>query len=185
MLHVFGGYVDVTHLALQHPFGAVPVLATDVHLRHLDLARLTSVFDFGRITGHLDGTIDDLRMVGWKPVAFKASLHTTDDGGRISQRAVNNLTAVGGGGLASGLRGMVLKLFDSFGYSKIALSCTLQGSVCHMSGIKPVNNGNGYLILAGSGLPHLSVVGHQHEVSWPTLISRLKAAIHSKGPVVE
>lgn len=182
-LHVFGGYINVTQLALKHPFGAVPVLEGDIHLRQLNLANLTSVFNFGRITGRLDGSIDNLRLVDWKPVAFKASLATTGDGGEISQRAVKNLTAMGGGGVASGLRGMVLKLFDSFDYRRIGLSCTLQGSVCHMQGLKPKDGG--YLIVEGSGLPHLSVIGHQHEVSWPTLISRLKAAIHSGGPVVK
>lgn len=181
-LSVFGGHVDVTRMALQHPFGDAPVMSTDIALRQLDLANLTGVFDFGRITGRLDGDVAGLRLVDWKPVAFEASLHTTGNGGRISQRAVNNLTSVGGGGMASGLQGAVLKLFDTFGYRHIGLSCTLEGSVCHMSGLKPA--GGGYLIVEGRGLPHLSVVGHQHEVSWPTLVSRLKAAIQGGTPVV-
>ncbi len=182
-LNVFGGFVDVTQLSVQHPFGAVPVLTGDVSLHHLDLASMTSVFDFGRITGRLNGSVDDLRMVDWKPVAFKASLLTGGDGGRISQRAVNNLTSVGGGGMASGLQGAVLKLFDSFGYRRIGLKCTLEGSVCHMSGLEP--SGGGFLIVQGRGLPHLSVVGHQRKVSWPILVSRLQSAIHGGGPVVE
>lgn len=182
-LSVFGGNVDVTRLAVRHPFGDVPVLSGDIHLQNLNLANLTGVFDFGKITGRLDGTIDNLRLVSWKPVAFDASLATTGDGGRISQRAVNNLTSVGGGGMASGLQGAVLKLFDSFGYNRIGLSCKLKGTVCYMSGLKP--EGGGYLIVEGSGLPHLSVIGHEHRVSWPTLVSRLKAAMHSGGPVVE
>ncbi|HET7267148.1 MAG TPA: hypothetical protein VFJ15_03500 [Oleiagrimonas sp.] len=182
-LSVFGGTVDVTRLAVRHPFGDVPVLSGDIHLDNLNLANLTGVFDFGKITGRLDGSIDNLRLVNWKPVAFDASLATTGDGGRISQRAVNNLTSVGGGGMASGLQGAVLKLFDSFGYDRIGLSCKLKGSVCYMSGLEP--KGDGYLIVDGSGLPHLSVIGHQHKVSWPTLVSRLKAAINSGGPVVD
>lgn len=182
-LSVFGGFVQVTNLAVQHPFGATPVLVGDVHLGGLNLASLTSVFDFGRITGRLDGDVKQLRLVNWTPVAFQASLTTTGKGGRISQRAVNNLTSVGGGGLATGLQGAVMKLFDSFGYSRIGLSCTLRGSVCHMQGIKPVDDG--YLIVEGRGLPHLSVIGHQHEVSWPILVARLKAAIHGGGPVIK
>lgn len=182
-LSVFGGTVDVTRLAVRHPFGDVPVLSGDIHLQNLNLANLTGVFDFGKITGRLDGAIDNLRLVNWKPVAFDAKLATTGDGGRISQRAVNNLTSVGGGGMASGLQGAVLKLFDSFGYDRIGLSCQLKGSVCYMSGLEP--KGGGYLIVDGSGLPHLSVIGHEHRVSWPTLVSRLQAAIHSGGPVVQ
>lgn len=181
-LNVFDGFVNVTRLSLQHPFGSTPVLAGDINLQRLDLASLTNVFDFGRITGRLDGHVDNLRMVDWSPVAFKASLRTEGEG-RISQRAVKNLTSVGGGGMAAGLQGAVLKLFDSFGYQRIGLSCMLEGAVCQMSGLEPVDDG--YLIVDGRGLPHLTVIGHQHQVSWPTLVARLKAAIHSGGPVIK
>jgi hypothetical protein len=180
-VNVFGGFVDITQLALAQPFGPSPVLAADVSLRQLDLGAITSVFDFGSITGPLDGSIDHLRLVDWQPVAFEAHL-LADQGGRISQRAVNNLTAVGGGGIAAGLQGAVLKLFKTFGYKRIGLNCTLAGTVCHMGGLESA--GDGYTIVEGSGLPHLEVIGHQHEVDWPTLVSRLKAATEGGGPQV-
>ncbi|MFK2904767.1 hypothetical protein ISP17_12450 [Dyella ginsengisoli] len=180
-LNVFGGFVDITGLALQQPFGDNPVLAGDIALRQLDLGAITSVFDFGSITGPLDGHVNGLRLVNWQPVAFDAQL-LASQGGRISQRAVNNLTSVGGGGVAAGLQGAVLKLFKTFGYDRIGLNCRLQGSVCHMSGLEPT--ADGYTIVDGSGLPHLNVIGHQAEVDWPTLIRRLKAAIDGNAPVV-
>ncbi len=180
-VNVFDGFVDITRLSLQGPFSPSPVLTADVQLRQLDLAAMTSVFDFGSITGRLDGTIDELRLVNWNPVAFKASL-LAGGGGRISQRAVNNLTAVGGGGVAAGLQGAVLKLFKTFGYKRIGLNCTLQASVCHMSGLD--NEADGYTIVEGSGLPRLQVIGHQAQVDWPTLVRRLKSAIEGNGPEV-
>ncbi|UGB44161.1 hypothetical protein LQ772_09075 [Frateuria edaphi] len=180
-VNVFNGFVDITQLALTQPFGPSPVLAADVGFRQLDLGSITSVFDFGSITGPLHGSIDNLRLVDWQPVAFEAHL-LADEGGRISQRAVNNLTAVGGGGIAAGLQGAVLKLFKTFGYARIGLNCALTGTVCHMSGLE--NTGDGYTIVDGSGLPHLKVIGHQHEVDWPTLVSRLKAATEGGGPQI-
>ena len=180
-VNVFGGFVDVTGLSMQQPFGDNPVLSGDIDMRKLDLGAITSVFDFGNITGPLDGSIHGLRLVDWQPVAFDAHL-LASKGGRISQRAVNNLTSVGGGGLVGGLQGAMLKLFKSFGYDRIGLNCKLQGAVCHMSGLEP--NDGGYTIVDGSGLPHLEVIGHQSEVDWPTLIRRLKAATQGNGPVV-
>jgi len=180
-INVFDGFVDITRLSLQGPFGPSPVLTGDVQLRQLDLGPMTSVFDFGSITGRMDGSINELRLVNWNPVAFKASL-LAGSGGRISQRAVNNLTAVGGGGMAAGLQGAVLKLFKTFGYKRIGLNCTLQASVCHMSGLD--SDADGYTIVEGSGLPRLQVIGHQTQVDWPTLLRRLKAAIESGGPEV-
>ncbi len=180
-LNVFGGFVDVTRLSLTHPFGDTPELAADLSLQRLDLGAVTDVFHFGKITGRMHGKVSNLHLVDWKPVGFKAQL-LADSGGRISQRAVNNLTSVGGGGVASGLQGAVLRLFKNFSYARIGLSGTLEGNTCHMSGLK--SSDGGYLIVEGRGLPHLTVIGHQRKVSWSTLVSRLREAIHSGGPVV-
>jgi hypothetical protein len=184
-LDVFGGSVTVTDLAMQHLFGATPRLAADIDMRHLDLAQLTSVFAFGEITGRLDGDIDGLRMTDWKPVAFDAKL-TANEGGKISQHAIKSLTEVGGGGIAGGLQGMALRLFKTFGYSRIGITCTLAGGVCTMGGITPDPNteGDGYTIVEGSGLPHITVIGHQREVDWATLVNRLAEATKGGGPVV-
>ena len=46
--------------------------------------------------------------------------------------------------------------------------------------------GNAFTILEGSGLPRLTVIGHNRLVDWPTLVERLAAV--GKGevkPVVE
>ncbi|MET0934773.1 MAG: hypothetical protein ABWX83_02225 [Luteibacter sp.] len=180
-LNVFDGFVDITGMTLSQPFGAAPVLAGNIALRQLDLGLLTSVFDFGSITGRLDGAFDGMRLVAWKPAAFKARL-VADGGGRISQKAVNNLTSVGGGGIAGGLQGTVLKIFKTFGYKRIGLTCTLKGDVCAMGGLGDAKDG--YTIVEGSGLPRLTVVGHQRDVDWPTLVRRLQAATEGGGPVV-
>lgn len=184
-INVFDGFVDVTRLALQQPFGSTPVLTADVALRQLDLALVTGVFDFGNITGRMDGTVGGLRMVGWQPAAFTARLQA-DGGGKISQRAVNNLTSVGGGVVAGGLQGKVMKLFQNFSYRRLALGCELRGDVCRMTGLADGRPpAEGYTIVEGSGLPHLTIVGHQSQVDWPTLVRRLQAAIHGGGPVID
>ncbi len=185
-MNVFDGFVDVTSLTMQQPFGVAPVMSADIDLRQLDLGQVTSVFDFGSITGNLDGTIHELKLVNWQPVAFDASL-LAGRGGRISQRALKSLTSVGGGGIAAGLQGLALNLFKTFGYSRIGLSCVLRAGVCTMGGLTPSGSGNqaGYNIVEGSGLPHISVIGHERQVDWATLVDRLKAATEGNGPVVK
>jgi hypothetical protein len=180
-VNVFDGFVDVTRMSLQDPFGTSPVLAGDITLRQLDLGAMTSVFDIGSITGRMDGTVQNLRLVNWSPVAFDARL-LAGSGGRISQRAVNSLVSVGGGGIAAGLQGAMLRLFKNFSYKRIGLNCVLQGTVCRMGGLD--SDGDGYTIVEGSGLPRLQVVGHQTQVDWPTLVRRLKAAMEGGSPEV-
>lgn len=185
-LEVFGGSVSVTNLGMLHPLGSTPRLAADIDMQQLDLAQLTGVFDFGEITGRLDGSIHGLDLVNWKPTAFDARL-VANSGGKISQHAIKSLTEVGGGGIAGGLQSIALRVFKTFGYSRLGLSCTLVNGVCTMGGITPDPDAddNGYTIVQGSGLPHITVIGHQREVDWATLVGRLKSATQGNGPVIK
>lgn len=185
-VNAFDGSVSVTDLSMQDPFGATPALAADIDMHGLDLAQLTSAFDFGAISGRMHGHIHGLRLVGWKATTFTAQL-AADDGGKISQHALKSLTDVGGGGIAGGLQSMALRLFKNFGYARIGLACTLKDGVCSMAGVTPDPDANadGYTIVEGRGLPRIRVIGHQREVDWPTLVARLSAATSGAGPVIK
>lgn len=182
-VNVFGGSVSVTDLALQQPFGITPQLTADIDASGLDLGQLTGIFDFGQITGTLDGSVHGLRMLDWKPVAFTANLHA-DGGGKISQRALKSLTEVGGGGIAGGLQAAMLRMFRNFRYDRIGLSCTLANGVCQMGGIAAEPQKDGYLIVDGAGLPHITVIGHERQVDWATLVDRLRAASNGAAPEI-
>jgi len=185
-INVFGGSVALSDLVMERPLGVAPTLSANVALKDIDLEPMTSVFGFGSITGRLDGHINELRLVDWSPVAFDARLET-DTGWkgkrRISQRAVQNISNVGGGGLLAGLQAQVLKIFKDFGYDRIGLACKLSDNTCRMDGIGSA--GDGYIIVAGAGLPRIEVVGFQRRVDWPTLVSRLQAATQGQAPVIK
>jgi hypothetical protein len=169
----FNGTAVLSHIAVQQPLSDSPVLSGDLALHQLDLASLTDTFNFGNITGRLDGSIDGLRLVGGSPAAFKASL-LAQDGGRISLKAANNLSIVTGGTAASGLQGAVLKLFKAFNYKRMGIHGNLQDGMCTLGGLD--GDANGYTIVEGTGLPFVHVVGEQNKIDWPTLVHRLKAA---------
>lgn len=181
-LHIFDGKVAMSDLVLERPFGTAPSLSADIAMDGLDLMRLTEVMGFGSISGKLDGRISGLRLVGWTPVAFNARFITDDAPGvrkRISQRAVQDISSVGGGGLLQSLQGQVVSLFDDFGYRRIGIGCRLEAQVCVMSGLHSGNNA--FTIVEGAGVPRLTVVGFNRVVDWPTLVERLVAA--GKGEV--
>lgn len=186
-LQLFGGSVAVSSLAMERPFGVAPTLSADIALDDLDLQSLTGVLGFGEITGTLDGRIGDLRLVDWQPVAFDAELHTERKRGvrqRISQRAVQDLSSVGDASFVTSLQSQLIGLFDDFGYSRLGISCKLRDEVCTMDGLGSA--GQGFIIVQGSGLPRLRVIGFNRRVDWPTLVERLAAI--GKGdvkPVIE
>lgn len=176
-MQLFGGEVRIDDLVLERPFGVAPSLAANVRFQDIDLAPLTGAFGFGEITGRLDGRIRDLRLVDWTPVAFDARLLTDRDWAgrrRISQRAVQDITDLGGSGLMAGLQARLLRTFDDFGYERIGIGCVLRDNRCAMTGLR--RRGEGFLIVEGRGLPRIEVVGFRRDVDWPTLVSRLRDA---------
>jgi hypothetical protein len=170
----FDGTVRVKGLRLTDPFGAVPGLQAEASLRGLDLERLTRVFDLGRMTGRLDGDVHDLQLVGWEPVHFQAELRTPPGDTsrhRISQRAVENLTALGNN-RAVALSGTFLRVFESFAYDRLLLKVDLAGQVAQLDGI--AHPDGGYYLVKGSGLPRIDVIGRNRQVAWRDLVERLK-----------
>ncbi len=183
-LSVFDGQMRISGLNSERSFGVAPTLGANIELDNLDLKQLSSVLDFGEIEGWLDGEIKGLRMLDWAPIAFDARLRTDTrypSKKRISQRAVQGLSSVGGGGSVMG--NPMMKLVDSFAYAEIGLNCRLADNVCEMGGLD--SNGAGYTIVRGAGLPRLTVVGHQHRVDWPVLLSRLQAVSSGQAPVIQ
>lgn len=186
-MQLFGGSVALSSLEMERPFGVAPTLSADVQIEDIDLEPLTAAFGFGSITGRLDGRIAGLRMVDWSPVAFDARLQSDPawkGRRRISQRAVEDISKVGGGGgLMGGLQAQALRLFDDFRYARIGLACRLRDNVCQMDGVDSA--GDGYTIVQGAGLPRIQVVGFRRRVDWPTLVARLKAATEGQTPVIQ
>ncbi|MES0873922.1 hypothetical protein [Sinimarinibacterium thermocellulolyticum] len=173
----FGGEIRIGALGVTDPFGVLPRVSADIQLRRLDLAALTGAFDFGRITGRLDGDITGLRLIGWAPVAMDAHLYSTPGDRsprRISQRAIDDIAAVGGGPTGLLSRG-VMRFFDDFAYRRIGWRCVLDDGICRMDGIRPSDEGDGYVLVEGRGLPRIDVVGYSRRVSWPVFMAQLRS----------
>ncbi|MEZ0315392.1 MAG: hypothetical protein ACAH10_00730 [Methylophilaceae bacterium] len=172
--NLFDGSILVKNLAMQTPLGSAPRLTADMQMRNLDLGALTRTFAFGAIEGKLDGDVSNLQLVNWKPVNFDADFHSSD--GRypkkISQRAVENISALGGAGAAAAIQRSFLRFLKEFNYQKIGLSCKLRKDVCEMNGVE--STGQGYVIVKGSGVPSITVMGYNHSVNWSDLLERIK-----------
>jgi len=186
---VFDGTITLGEVRMRDPLGQYPQLFADIEIEALELEQITSTFEFGMITGRLSGYVRDLEMFDWMPVSFEGRLFTTPGDRtphRISQRAVSNLSSIGGGSggsVAAALQSGFLRFFDSFRYDRLGLSCTLANDVCRMDGIEPAPGG--YYIVKGSGLPRIDVIGNQRRVAWTRLVRQLGAITQSSGPVVE
>lgn len=186
MVKLFGGTTIIHDLSLTEPLGAIPQLYGNIDLIGFDLETMTETFDFGKITGKLEGKVQNLRLANWQPVAFDAYIRTPINDKtrhRISQQAINSLSVLGGG--TSGLLSRsALRFFDDFSYQRLGLSCRLINEVCEMTGAEEAERG--YYIVKGGGLPpRINVRGFTRRVDWPVLVERLKAVRSSAGAVIE
>ncbi|MDP3588994.1 MAG: C4-dicarboxylate ABC transporter [Methylobacter sp.] len=186
IVKVFDGEVKVSNLASSGLFTDFPRFHSDLEIENLDLDQLTGKFKFGGITGRLSGYVRQLYMENWHPVTFFAWLGTpeTDDSWhRISQKAVQNIANIGGGGTADLLSRSFLRFFETFGYDKLGLGCYLHDGVCQLMGVKATESG--YAIITGGGLPRIDVIGYNPRVDWNVLMDRLKRITTSDQVIVE
>lgn len=188
VISVFDGYLQLTGLQVLEPFGTAPHLFGDVEARNLDLFQLTQTFSFGSISGFIDADVLGLELARWTPVRFDAAVWSSDGDyrRRISQRAVENIGALGGPGAALAIQRGFLSFFDSFGYREIGLSCQLRGNVCVMGGIGGEQGEGPFTIVQGGGVPALNVIGYNRRVDWVELLDRIKRVVESNtAPVIE
>ncbi|MET0087218.1 MAG: hypothetical protein ABW082_11985 [Sedimenticola sp.] len=186
LFRVFDGDVVIKDLVLEDIFGVLPVLTADISLNNLDLESLTRTFSFGKITGKLDGRVDALRLEDWHPISFDARFSTPendDSRHRINQKAVDNISNLGGAGVSGALSRSFLRFFEEFSYDRLGISCRLENGVCEMGGIEPTERG--YYLVKGGGLPRIDIMGFNKRTDWDVLISKLKQISEGGAPVIE
>jgi hypothetical protein len=173
-IRVFDGLITASAVELIEPFGRAPRLHAEIDMKNLDLDLLTRAFDFGTITGRIDARVAGLELVNWQPTRFDALIASSPGAypRKISQRAVQNISALGGAGAAAALQRSLLRFFEQFGYDKLGVSCKLENNVCHMDGVERAPQG--YVIVKGGGIPAISVIGYNRAIDWRELVARLK-----------
>lgn len=185
-IDVFDGEITISKLASIGLFSDFSQVYADIEIDGLDLYRLTNRFEFGGIEGRLSGFVRDLYLENWQPVNFFAWLGTPendDSKHRISQKAVDNLASIGGGGATDLVSRTFLGFFDTFGYDKLGIGCYLNNGVCQLTGVDPAEQG--YYIVKGGGLPRIDVMGYNPRVDWHVLLERLKRVTATDDVVIE
>ncbi|MDP2783268.1 MAG: hypothetical protein Q8O38_01550 [Sulfurimicrobium sp.] len=186
LIKAFDGTAVIQDLVLLDALGPAPRLQANIDMRNLDLDLLTRTFSFGSMQGRVDVALKGLELSNWKPVAFDAAVRSSPSNypRKISQRAVQNISSLGGAGAAAAIQRSFLGIFEQFGYRQLGLSCVLKNGICLMDGVAAAPNG--YVIVQGGGIPAITVIGYNRSVSWDELITRLQRVTQGNvKPVVQ
>ena len=185
-VNVFDGTIKIKQLASSGMFSDFSKFHMDMELDNLDLYALTQKFKMGAMEGRVSGFVKDLYLENWSPVTFYAWLGTPDHDDsrhRISQKAVQNIASVGGGGAADVISKGFLRFFDTFGYDRLGFGCYLHNGVCQLMGVEAAEQG--YYIIKGGGIPRIDVVGYNPQVDWAVLMQRLSRISMTDEVVIE
>jgi len=185
-INIFDGSVVIHKLKLIEPMGLAPHLTADIAMRNLDLGLLTKTFSFGKVEGRVDIDVGDLELTNWQPIHF--DIHLFSSPGkytrRISQAAIQNISALGGEGAVMAIQRSFLRFFEEFSYAEIGWRCALRFDVCHMGGIESEPDAK-YTLIKGGGIPAINVMGYNREVGWQELISRLQRITQEHDPIIQ
>ena len=173
---VFDGDIVLNGLVVENLFDRNSRFYTDVEIINLDLKQLTETFSFGKIEGSLDGYFRDLTLIDWQPVYFDAVLRTPDNDKRphrISQKALDNLSEIGGG-MPGVLSQGFMRFIPEYSYGRLGIRCLLSNRVCNLGGVEETEDGF-YIMTRGGVLPPwVDVKGTGRSIIWKHLVDGLK-----------
>jgi len=185
-VNAFDGTIRINKLALSGLFTDFSKFYMDMEIDKLDLHALTQKFKMGEIEGRVSGFINNLYLENWQPITFYAWLGTPEDDDsrhRISQKAIENIASIGGGGAADVISKGFLRFFDTFGYDQLGFGCYLNQGVCQLMGVQAAEQG--YYIIKGGGIPRIDVIGYNPQVDWNILMQRLSRIITTEEVLIE
>ncbi len=172
---LFGGQVRLGKLEIENPFSSLAAVRLDARLSSIDLDQVTKTFSFGRISGILEGSIDDLVITDGQPSQFRADLHSVDRGTeqRISVEALNKITVLSSGASAGALYSGLAGFFDSFRYSKLGFKASLKNDRLTLRGVESQDDQE-FLVVGSFLPPRVNIVSHTQTIAFSELLHRLQ-----------
>lgn len=182
-IEVFDGGIIAHRLRVLDPFSAGRRTVVDVTARNLDLGMLTRTFAFGSIEGRFDVDIADLELAGRTPVRFAARIDSSpgDHLRLLSLGALRDITALGEEKEGRLARRIPERSIGGFRYARIGVGCTLADGVCRLDGIPGAGDDRHVVLMEGSGIPSINILGYNRRIDWEAMLARIRAVIAGKS----
>ncbi len=174
---VFGGRISVGEISGEDMLSRYPKLRFSAAFEEIDLLALTRTFDFGEMSGVLEGRIDECELFKNVPVRFHARFRTVERPGvarTINVKAINNIAILGTGGRVTVFDRGIQRLFDKYTYSALGIDARLEEDAFLLEGLE--NRGDKELFLKGRLPLPIDIVNARpgKTVSFQSMLSRLK-----------
>ena len=183
-ISLFGGTVSISDISGEEVLSRYPRLSFSAEFHGIDLARFTRTFDFGEITGILEGRVSDCRLFAGTPVGFRAEMRTVPRAGvsqTINVKAINNIAIIGTGGRVTLFDRGIHSLLDRYTYEQLGVKMRLEKDMFYVRGTE--HRGDKELFLKGRLPFRIDVVNAEpgRTVSFSTMLARLQALDFSQA----
>jgi len=173
---LFGGQVQLSNTEIENPFSSLPAVKLDARFHDIDLEQASKTFEFGRVSGILEGSISDLVIINGQPSQMRVDVHTVARSGIsqwISVEALDKITILSSGTDGSAVYGGIAGFIDEFRYSKMGFKATLRNDKLTLRGVESTD-GKEYLVVGTLLPPTVNVISHTREIGFSDLLKRLE-----------
>lgn len=135
---IFGGIVDVSGLRVDRLFSSEPTLRFTSEFREIDLHQLTTVLQYGRASGMIEGHVHDFVGGPGRLEQMEAALQSVPRRGtpqRISVDLVETLASSGRG--LGATEKAVLRQSEEYGYRRLGLRASVRQGRLYLEGTVP------------------------------------------------
>jgi hypothetical protein len=182
---LFGGQLQIDQMEIENPFSAIPSLKLAARFQDIRLEQVSDTFAFGKISGILEGAVNDLVITEGQPARFQANAETVErpeSSQWISVEALNKITILSSGQDSNVLYGGLAGLFDSFRYSKMGFRASLRNDKLILRGIES-RDGKEFLVVGTLLPPTVNIISHTQEIGFSELLRRLERITAEKPQV--
>jgi len=176
LIRAFGGEIRLVELSVDNLFSSIPSVKTSIRFNDIDLGMVTDTFEFGKITGIMDGYVRDLVITNGEVEGFDILLETVKKRGIgqwISVKALKKISILGSGGPTSILDRGIYRLFKRYRYEKMGIRARLRNNRMVLHGVTS-QDGREYIVKGGLLPPKVDVISYAQEISFKELVRRLR-----------
>jgi hypothetical protein len=182
---LFGGQLQIDQMEIENLFSTVPSLKLAARFQNIRLEQVSDTFAFGKISGILEGAVDDLVITEGQPARFQAQVETVErpeSSQWISVEALNKITILSSGQESNVLYGGLAGLFDNFRYSKMGFNASLRNDRLTLRGVES-RAGQEFLVVGTLLPPTVNIISHTQEIGFSELLRRLERITTEKPQV--
>jgi len=147
---VFGGEIEATDLFAENILSSSRKMGGSITFRDISLEQLTQKIAVGKITGVIQGSLENFAMEYGEPASFVLNVESVAKRGvgqSISMDAIQSISILGTG-VDSALNRGITQFFKEYPYSKIGLRCVLKNDQFSVNGTIR-EGGKEYLVRRG------------------------------------